>query len=184
MKNNRIRKIAICVLVLNIFLAALPQGAWAAGAAGGITLEEAAAAALAQVDLQGKTFLMTKLGEDRDDGRREYEVEFIADGIEYEYEFDAETGERLKASMEAVAEWKIQLVGGSYLAFEDAKKKVLAHAGIDAAQAVFTEFELDFSKKRVKCELTFAAGGQIYEYDLDAATGDVLKREIEKEKKQ
>ncbi|MBO5796964.1 MAG: PepSY domain-containing protein, partial [Clostridia bacterium] len=56
------------------------------------------ALAHAKVTADKATALRVEL--DRDDGRTVYEVEFRADGYEYEYEIDATTGDVLKYDRE------------------------------------------------------------------------------------
>jgi len=55
-----------------------------------VSLDEAKAIATAHAGVKAPAF--TKAHEERDDGRRVYEIEFRADGYEYEYEIDADDG--------------------------------------------------------------------------------------------
>lgn len=57
-----------------------------------LTKEEAVQVALERVALRKETVTFTKIELDRDDGRQIWEVEFISDGTEYEFEIDARTG--------------------------------------------------------------------------------------------
>jgi len=65
------------------------------------------------------------------------------------------------------------------LTTEEAKAAALKHAGVGAADAVFLKAELDREDGRLEYEIKFTSGGTEYEYDLDAATGAVLKWERE-----
>ena len=67
---------------------------------GRITLDEAKAAALdhAGFTVSEVTFTKTKL--DRGDDGEEYEIEFYADGREYEYSINAATGEIIEADID------------------------------------------------------------------------------------
>lgn len=74
--------------------AASQTGGTAGGQQTALTAEQAQAAALAYAGLSEATFYETK--QDWDDGRLIYELEFYADGCEYECEVDASTGTILK----------------------------------------------------------------------------------------
>lgn len=127
---------------------ASPSGTVSAGIAGDsgnyITEEQARAAALehagvAEADAQ---FLSVRL--DYDDGRAEYDVEFLHGTEEYDYTIDALTGEVL--SMDRDAEYSggaAQAASGDYIGEEAAQQAALAHAGLDAASVNFVRTHLD-----------------------------------------
>lgn len=54
--------------------------------------EQAKQIALAQAGFKPEYVRFTKCHLDMDDGRKEYEIEFIANGMKYEYNIDAATG--------------------------------------------------------------------------------------------
>lgn len=61
------------------------------------------------------------------------------------------------------------------ITLEDAKAKVLAHAGLTADQVTFVENKLDYENGRQVYELEFyTADYREYEYEIDAYTGDVV----------
>lgn len=62
-----------------------------------------------------------------------------------------------------------------YITRDKAAEIALTHAGINASDAVFDDREFDFENGRPVYELEFMSGGQEYEYDIDAATGGVLR---------
>ena len=62
-----------------------------------------------------------------------------------------------------------------YITLEKAQEIALTQAGVDAADARFEEREFDFDHGAAVYELEFTAGGQEYEYDVDALTGKILK---------
>ena len=64
---------------------------------GGITQNEAMYAAMNHAGVNGAQTMMTKCELDYDWGTQVYEIEFYFNGIEYEYEIDANTGAVLKA---------------------------------------------------------------------------------------
>ncbi|MBR5545413.1 MAG: PepSY domain-containing protein [Clostridia bacterium] len=64
------------------------NGAVPARTAGALTVDEAKTLALSKV-ANGR---IVEFETDRDDGRREYEGELIAEGVKYDFTIDAETG--------------------------------------------------------------------------------------------
>ena len=67
-----------------------------AAADGQITKESAKQIALAHVGLKEEDVTFKKAQQDRDDGRVKFEIEFIANGMEYEFDIDAATGRILE----------------------------------------------------------------------------------------
>lgn len=57
-----------------------------------VSLEEAKGIALARVGLKADEVRFKKAYLDRDDGRKAYDIEFAANGLEYEFDIDAATG--------------------------------------------------------------------------------------------
>lgn len=62
---------------------------------------------------------------------------------------------------------------------EEAKKAVLAHAGLSEADVKFYKAELDRERVGLVYEVEFDAGKYEYDYEVDAETGKVLKAEKE-----
>lgn len=58
----------------------------------------------------------------------------------------------------------------------------LKDAGIKEADATEKEAEKDSQNGKVIWEVSFKSGGQEYDYDIDAETGDILNKENEKGK--
>ncbi len=128
---------------------------------------------------------------DRDDGRVVYEVSFDVGNNEYEYEIDAKTG--------AVITWHKELdndIDDDYddddddddevvtppsngVTAEEAKTIALNHAGVAAADIRDYECELDKENGAISYEISFKAGNMEYDYDIDAASGKILKSEKE-----
>ena len=68
-----------------------------------------------------------------------------------------------------------QASDGAYIGVEAAKNAALAHAGLTAGQVTMGEVDFDYEDGRMVYEIEFYAGGVEYEYDIDAATGAVVK---------
>ena len=134
-------------------------------------------------------------------GRFVYEIEFVAEGVDYEYTIQAYTGEVLEKETEPVEgyvapeketpaeesssapEEPVEESSApepqpvSYISVEQAKQTALADAGLSSA--TFTKAKLEKDDGRVIYEIDFYAGNKEYEYDIDAFSGAILDRDIE-----
>lgn len=144
-------------------------------------------AGLAESDVQ---FVWAKL--EYDDGRAEYDVEFVRDmgnGTmdEYDYEIDALTGEILSMDREAenynpaAMQNGANAQSGQYIGEEAAKQAALAHAGKTADAVSLVRCHLDFDDGRWKYEVEFYEGNTEYDYDIDAVTGDIISYDYDAE---
>ena len=70
-----------------------------------------------------------------------------------------------------------------YITLEKAKEIALTQAHVSESDAVFEEKEFDFDDGAAIFELEFSAGGNHYEYDIDARTGRVISAEHEAERR-
>ncbi len=57
---------------------------------------------------------------------------------------------------------------------DEARQAALDHAGLTAGQVTFTEQKADFEDGLSVFDVEFFAQGAAYDYEIDAATGDVL----------
>ena len=114
-----------------------------------------------------------------EDGRQEYEIEFVTADTKYEYEIKADDGAVLKASAEPVE--KIsgngQMQGG--ITLEEAKAAALAYVGVEEGTSSFTKLELDYDDGTAVYEIEFYADGKEYSFEIDALSGKVLEAEME-----
>ena len=67
---------------------------------GTIDIEKAKSAALADAGFEASQVRFTKQALETDDGVQKYEIEFIADGYEYEYDIDPKTGSIIEKKKE------------------------------------------------------------------------------------
>lgn len=116
--------------------------------------------------------------EDRDDGRKEYKVLFVAEGFCYEYEIDAQTGFITERSREMTEE---DDPASPYIGTGKAEEIALGHAKLSAGEVSFLKAQQDTEKGRAVYEVEFRAGGFEYEYEIDALTGDILNFEKERD---
>jgi len=68
---------------------------------------------------------------------------------------------------------------GSYITAEKAKSLALADAGVAAADALILKASLDWEDGKAVYEVEFCAGNKEYDYELDAVTGKVLKKDFD-----
>ena len=146
--------------------------------------EKAKEAALAHAGVQRAEVrkLVCKL--DYENGVLVYEVEFVCNGTEYEYELHAVTGEILYTETE-----KEDLQPGEnpgdlsrYIGLARARELAFSHAGCTESQAVVYKERLKIGDVLAKYELEFVVGSTEYEYEIHAETGAVLKCKRERAK--
>ena len=121
---------------------------------------------------------------DYDDGRAEYDVEFWlrtdTGAAEYDYEIDALTGEVLAFDYDAEDYDAAQgaqtppAASGAAITAEEAKQIALEHAGVNEADIRALELETDRDDGRTVYEFSWKVGWTEYDYDIDAATGEIL----------
>ena len=126
------------------------------------------------------SFYRTKL--DYDHGRAEYEVEFWKDHTEYDYEIDAATGDILSFDYD-IEGYSISAPQSSNdIGAEKAKTIALNHAGVNASDTVFLYAQLDYEHGRRVYEVEFFSGNKEFDYEIDAATGDILSYDFDAER--
>lgn len=139
------------------------------GNAASITEAEAQQAAFSHAGVSGATVIKAEY--DRDDNK--YEIEFIAGSYKYEYEISASDGCVIESEKEAV-----KSSGTAYsVSADEARQKALSHAGVTDPY----EFEIDYDRDDNKYEVEFKSGGYEYSYDINAATGEIIKSEKERD---
>ncbi len=147
-----------------------------------IGLEAAKNAALADAGVSAADATFTEQKRDREDGVLVYDIDFYTATMKYEYEIDASTG--------AVREKKSELRGGQTqpdntdIGLEAAKNAALADAGVNAADATFTEQKRDREDGVLVYDIDFYTATMKYEYEIDASTGAVRERKSEKRNNQ
>ena len=123
-----------------------------------------------------------------DESPAHYEVEITSQtGEEFEYKVDAYTGAILESKREAADGTEVPVVQPSKPAPTDdighakAKSIALNHAGVSENKAYDMEIELDDEDGTLVYEVEFKSGNMEYSYEINAATGAILKHEAELE---
>ena len=120
-----------------------------------------------------------------DDGRAVYDVDFWSGNKEYDYEIDAQSG--------AIVSYDFDIEGytpsssgstqsSADIGAEKAKAIALNHAGVSASNAVFLHAKLDYDDGRRTYEVEFYSGSKEYDYEIDAATGEILSYDFDAER--
>lgn len=150
-----------------------------------VSKDSAKEIALAHAGFAESDVTIKKVEIDRDHGRTEYEIEFRKDGVKYEYEIDAESGEIIAFDLDGKNPATTNADGtpaAGSISADDAKAAALAHAGLDASEVTFTKVRLDRDDDGDEYEVEFYKDNIKYEYDIDAATGRVLSYDKEMKK--
>ena len=111
---------------------------------------------------------------DWEQGTMCYELEFVADGTEYEYEINAKTGDVLSHRKEEPLSSTDQTISAA-----EALTIALNHANVPAAEARETETEQDREDGHYEVEFTHKA--LEYSYEIDARNGTILSHEKERD---
>ena len=110
---------------------------------------------------------------DWDDGRWVYDVEFWANGKEYDYEILASNGTILSYDYDAEYQWSGSTgTSGDTISTEKVKSIVTDRAGVSGT---FRELKLERDDGRTVYEGEMHSGRTEYEFTIDAYTGAVLE---------
>ena len=147
-----------------------------------IGVEQAKTIALnhAGVSASNASFVFAQL--DYENGRRVYEVEFYSGNTEYDYEIDAADGSVLSYDYDAERYTSQQPQTSNDIGVEQAKTIALNHAGVAASYTVFVHAKLDYDDGRRVYEVEFYSGSREYDYEIDAASGDILSYDYDAER--
>ena len=134
------------------------------------------------------TYLHTRFG--YDDMRPEYDVDFLYDGMEYDYEIHAETGKILQSEHEladripenapkadttaATPAQAPAQPAGNRLTSEEVRDIALRHAGLTADTVKGLRVEFDYDDGRPEYEVDFRSNGYEYDYEIHAETGEII----------
>ena len=123
---------------------------------------------------------------DWDDGRWVYDVEFWADGKEYDYEILASNGTILSYDYDAEYQWSGSTGTGSTSSTADigeakARSVALSHAGISESDTSYIYAKKDWDDGRSVYDVEFWADGKEYDYEILASDGTILSYDYDAE---
>ncbi len=127
------------------------------------------------------TLLNTQL--EKEDGREIYDIEFYANGVEFELHLDAEDGTILKHKWEAddakMTELaKSQNADSEWIGEARALDIALADASLSAADVTVTESKFGEEDLLRIYEISFYTAQAEYEYEIEAANGEICARSV------
>lgn len=189
-------KLIVAVLCVLLLLAAGAFSVMQAGASSSasdtsdISMQQAAEVALQDAGFSSSEVESLSGNLDSDDEVRHYDVSFVSQGMEYDYEIKASDGTILEKDREAVethsSSQNVSLPAESstmtdsdFISIDEAKSIALQVSGVDASNAVFTEAELNVDDGVHIYEIEFISGDMEYSFEINAMTGSVAEWEKE-----
>lgn len=148
---------------------------------GGVTLEQAKQTALKHAGKTASKVQFVKAQQDRENGRKVYEIEFIVSGgtgyTEYDYEIDAATGKIVSYDYDAENYTPSQNTNtNANVKISEATAKQTALSRVPGATAAnIYKFKLDFDDGRWEYEGEIRYGTMEYEFTIDATTGNIIE---------
>ncbi len=126
----------------------------------------------AGISASAATFTQSEL--EQDDGRWEFEIDFFANGTEYEYTVDAQNGTILKRDSDYNPD-DAPVSSASVISMDEAK----ALAQAKAPNAVLRDISFDYDDGIPVYEGELREGNTEYEFEIDARNGSFLKWEAD-----
>ena len=154
-----------------------------------IAPEEAVNIALKDANLKESQVHDLDVELDRDAGTLHYDVDFEKEDKDYDYEIDAVSGAILKKETPAKAasttpantDTPKKTTEKKQLTKNEARDVALKHAGLTTSQVRDLEVELDKDDGTIHYDVDFESDGYDYDYEIDAATGKILKSTKERD---
>ena len=164
-----------------------------------IGLDAAKAIALEAAGVAESAATFTTTGLDRQNGTDFYAIDFTANGQSYEYDIDAVTGiiisgpqndsaasastsPQPSSSVDPSPSPTASQSGSGTITEDQARQIALDHAGLSASQVTFLKSSLDYDDGRQVYDVEFYSSDYTeYDYEIDAATGDILSYDSDAE---
>ena len=155
-----------------------------------ITAAQAKSIALKDAKASDNSTVIVKL--DKDGGISYYDVEFVANGYEYDYEISAKSGAILDKSVEKEEVRKPSTQTQATTKPENNTTNQVDNITVDQAKSIalkdanvtnatFVKANLDRDDGISFYEVEFLANGYEYEYEVDAKTGKILDKSFDRE---
>lgn len=149
-----------------------------------ISLDKAIDIALKDAGVKKADAKITESKADKYDRTPHYEIEFIANSKEYEYEIAMSNGKILKKEVENISSSKPSADTSKYISLDEAKTAALKRANINASNAKFIKAELDKDDRTAHYDIEFVSGKYKYEVEVNAKTGKIMDYERERASKE
>lgn len=168
-----------------------------------IEKETAQEIAFADAGVEAASVTIIRIEQDFEDGKSVYDVEFTANGTEYEYRINSKDGSIEKKETEPAvqtdsaggntpsAQGKTDgqgqadsaqqpAVSDSQITLETAKETALLDAGLTVSGVTFTKEKQDTDDGIIVYDIEFYTGTDEYEYEINAQTGAIHSKKTEK----
>ena len=138
---------------------------------GNINEEKAKEIALADAGIETPDYIHVKA--DRDDGRLVFDVEFVKDGVEYDYEIAQSDGKIVSKDFDAEYYNYQNSAGGKSVSLDEAKAMALARVSGAGNGDIRIHEDYDDGRKVFEGEIRY--NGMEYEFEIDANTGNFIE---------
>ena len=143
-----------------------------------ISIDEAKKIVFDDSKVSSDTVKNLEIEYDYDDGIMVYDIEFISNNTEYDYEIDAKTGKIIEREVESK---KVSTsTSKNYLSKEKIKEIVLNKT--KAKDYYDYEVEFEFKSGKAVYEVEFETKDKEYDIVLDAVSGNIIKYETKNKK--
>lgn len=141
-----------------------------------ISIENAKEIALNNAGVKQADAVFKKAYYDSDDLVAHFDIKFVANGYEYEYEIKASNGAILEKDVEKepIREQVSQAPEKEIISKEKAKEIALNHAKVDSDKIKFVKIELDRDDLIAHYEVEFVEGNFEYDYEINAESGKII----------
>ncbi len=187
-KKGKIGIIVGAIVVVLIIVALIV--ARSMGAIGGISESEAGEIALAQVPGATEENIIAPIQKDYDDGRGEYEVQVVYDGVSYDFTISAKDGSVLSRDIETIGGGQNSQQGsnaqqttpsstaGNDIGIDAARETALGQVqGATADNIVSAHPSHDDGRYVYDIEIVY--NEMKYDFEIDASNGNILQMDTE-----
>lgn len=152
-----------------------------------VSADQAKEIALQHAGVQANSVNFTKIEQDMDNGIKEYEIEFLGNNTKFDYTINAETGKIIGHKHEMMRQHHNNgaMHGQNHhqqancIDNSRATSLALQHANLHHDQVHRLNCYQDMEDGRSVYKVKFWKDYTEYEYEIDAATGDILEFEVE-----
>ena len=186
--STPLKAVVTCVCIVAILaligtVAAAAVGAIAKGNA--IGAEQAQNYAFADAGVDPAAAMVEKTEFDYEMGHFVYEIEFYANGVEYEYTVKSDDGTILKRKSEGQPQITTNdnstttTTASGSVTLDEAKAIALADAGLAESDVSITKTKTEYDDGREIHEIDFVTADTKYEYEIVAADGSIYSKSKE-----
>lgn len=147
-----------------------------------IGLEKAKSIALENAGLKSSQVTFRHAYQDYDDGIYVYEIKFVNNGLEYDYEIHGSTGRILDKDIDGDDEYYRNSASqgqtnANLIGIEKAKSIAAADAGFSTSKVEFIRAQQDYDDGMYVYDIEFFNGETKYEYEIRATNGMIIDRD-------